>query len=180
MLAAKGCADKPFYHPSAAAKKKKRVTSDLEASQHAKILIKACGLNPKTATFADMESLNVRVKCMSWSCRWRSKEVVMGWRAALLHSLKKHRVEDGEHLKLHWEVVKDESLEWRLKRIEADEIRNPAWSRQQCPVDDCKTEIVCPHGQSDAFDWHNAVAHKNLSCATDISMVKDYPEPVNY
>ncbi|KAL1750545.1 hypothetical protein FB107DRAFT_279531 [Schizophyllum commune] len=153
MLAAKGCADKPFYHPSAAKKKKKRVTFDLEASQHAKILIKACGLNPKTATFADMESLN------------------------LLHSLKKHRVEDGEHLELHWEVVKDE---WRLKRIEADEIRNPAWSRQQCPVDDCKTDIVCPNGQSDAFDWHNAVAHKDLSCATDISMVKDYPEPVNY
>ncbi|KAI5886546.1 uncharacterized protein SCHCODRAFT_02672714 [Schizophyllum commune H4-8] len=177
ILASKGCADKPFYHPSAA--KKKRVTFDLEASQHARILIEACGLDPKKATFANMESLNVHVKCMSWSCRGR-KNFAMGWRAALLHSLKKHRVEDDRPLKSYWEVVKDE---WELRRVEHQEVNKPswgAWSQQHCPISRCKTQIICPSGELDALEWHRAVAHKDLSRATDISMVKDYPEPVNY
>ena len=77
MLTACASAVTPFYHPDSAGEK---VFFDEEASRHAEILIRACGLDPRNATFADMESLNVRVECVPCS---KKQRLGMGWRTAV-------------------------------------------------------------------------------------------------
>ncbi|KAI5886543.1 uncharacterized protein SCHCODRAFT_02517325 [Schizophyllum commune H4-8] len=178
MIASKGWTDKPFYHPDAAPG---RITFDAEASRHAEILITACGLDPKKATFADMESLSVHVECLA--CKGK-KRLAMGWRAALLHSLNEHgaRLRNGEQISSRWSVVKNAN---DLKRIMAEELRPPLWQKTtriglRCTLPNCNAHMICLKGQRDAFDWHSAVAHKNLSRASDTSMVSHYLAPVQF
>ncbi|KAL1726506.1 hypothetical protein EV714DRAFT_287179 [Schizophyllum commune] len=177
MIASKGWTDKPFYHPDAAPGK---ITFDAEASRHAEILVTACGLDPNKATFANMESLSIHVECLA--CKGK-KRLAMGWRAALLHSLDKHgaRLRNGEQISSRWSVVKNAS---DLKRIMAEELRPHWWQETRtglrCTLPNCNARTICPKGERDAFAWHSAVAHKNLSRASDTSMVSYYPAPVQF
>ncbi|KAI5886550.1 uncharacterized protein SCHCODRAFT_02517496 [Schizophyllum commune H4-8] len=175
MLAACASSVTPFYHPDSAGDK---VFFDEEASRHAEILIKACGLDPRKATFADMEALNVRVECVPCSKRQR---LGMGWRTALLHSLKKHYATDGGPITAHWSVVRDTDDLERIYTAE-DHAHRYRWGVKilRCPVRGCKTQFVGNERESYGIDWHRAVAHKDLSCASNLSMVCGYPSAVRF
>ncbi|KAL1677580.1 hypothetical protein EV122DRAFT_213870 [Schizophyllum commune] len=177
MLAACDSAVTPFYHPDSAGDK---VFFDDEASQHAEIVIKACGLDPRKATFADMESLNVHVECVP--CRGKHRWG-MGWRTALLHSLKDHYATDGEPITAKWNVITDTA---DLYKICVAEVAAFSWSDSAgvrtlgCRVPGCKTKFIAHDYQQHGMDWHKAAAHQDLSYASDLSMVCSYPAAVRF
>ncbi|KAL1686043.1 hypothetical protein GGG16DRAFT_128977 [Schizophyllum commune] len=125
-----------FYHPGFVGQP---IYLDEGARHHAKILIAACGLNPETATFGDMEATRVTLVCItcgllhSAGMDWReavgattyfSLGVALIPRLQFLHSVHHHPATyELTNIRVQWLVIRDsERLEAiRRKQIHAIE-----------------------------------------------------------
>ncbi|KAL1748602.1 hypothetical protein HDZ31DRAFT_29052 [Schizophyllum fasciatum] len=153
----------PFYHGG------DQVTFDEEASEHAKVLVRACGKDPKTTTFADMEALDARLECVA--CKPKKMREAMRWRSALLHSLKLHYATEDEPISARWHVIEDTD---ELQRISDAEIKAEVKDKS----------IKCgAYGsilESDSEDaWHVSLSKQDITYAVDSSMA-NFPAFVRF
>ncbi|KAL1667200.1 hypothetical protein GGF50DRAFT_124978 [Schizophyllum commune] len=125
-----------FYHPGFVGQP---IYVDEGARHHAKVLIAACGLNPETATFGDMEATRITLVCttcghehsagMDWreavgATTYFSLGAALITRLQFLHSVHRHPATyELTDIRVQWLVIRDsERLEAiRRKQIEAIE-----------------------------------------------------------
>ncbi|KAI5832226.1 hypothetical protein K523DRAFT_268056 [Schizophyllum commune Tattone D] len=150
----------PFY-------KTGTVTLDALAGVHAELLIKACGKDPKTTTFAEMEAHDARFECRLPVCHARTDgtRTARRWRNAIIHSYDVHpenakHTSSGAHNSPKWAVIEDIDTLKRIGRVEID-----YQSHKGCR-DGCTTKLV---SDSDML-FHMALVHGTSPYLPDRTM----------
>ncbi|KAM5534514.1 hypothetical protein V8D89_011846 [Ganoderma adspersum] len=91
-------------------------------------IVRALGLDPATATAADLEACDVRLRCATCAAEGRPEQVY-GWDAALSHCCEFR----GKHTKWKWK---------RVRCAEMDKVRELEAARDGRPLDVCESESV--------------------------------------
>ncbi|KAL1718791.1 hypothetical protein EV715DRAFT_200334 [Schizophyllum commune] len=149
-----------------------KVFFDEEASRHAEVLIKACGKDPKRATFADMEELDARLECAA--CELGKRRQAMQWRSALLHSIQHHYATDTDPISAQWKVINDSDELQRIKAAEQPAIEKGQVTRQCLGGH----RIKLPASRNQEL-WRKALSEQSLADAQDTSMA-NFPPYVRF
>ncbi|KAL1682644.1 hypothetical protein EV122DRAFT_203227 [Schizophyllum commune] len=148
-----------------------KVFFDAEASQHAEMLIRACGKDAKKTTFADMEALDLRLECVA--CDPGKHRQAMQWRSALLHSIQHHYATDSNPISARWKVIGDPN---ELQRIKAAE--HLAMEKGQVHRYYGRDCFKVPASRDQKM-WHKALGEQKIAYAQDSSM-SNFPPFVRF
>ncbi|KAF8163575.1 hypothetical protein B0H34DRAFT_695953 [Crassisporium funariophilum] len=85
-----------------------QVTHDQEASSCAKVIIKVCGEDPETTTYARMDEIDARLECVRCGLKSKASRLVMNWTTAILHELDSHFEEPPAES--DWRKISDEDV----------------------------------------------------------------------
>ncbi|RXW18732.1 hypothetical protein EST38_g7119 [Candolleomyces aberdarensis] len=121
-----------------------------QASRYAKVIIGILGQDPDTVTWKQLDKDNQRVECtrcrtrVTRKSRNRSNRLVMNWRHAILHEIKKHSRESEDSCETGWQALDAKSLAitYSKERAEAEPNKPTCVECKLCSIED--DQVVYP------------------------------------